>query len=285
MSKSQPLAMHVAEIKKTYKGKLHVTTLVRRTFREDGKVKHETIANISRLPQDLIASIKVRFKTGQPLVNADEQFIIERTLPHGNVAAVLGTMKKLGVDKLLAHRSCRERQLVLAMIADRILSPGSKLSCSNGMCAATAQNTLAEELGLGDVDVHELYDAMDWLLKAQPRIESKLAKKHLDDGSLVLFDVSSSYYEGQTSATRQHGYSRDHRGDRPQIVYGLLCDKDGRPIAIEVFPGNTADPATFTAVVETVRKRFGLRRVIFVGDRGMITSARIREDLAEIEGF
>jgi hypothetical protein len=165
--------MHVAEIKKNDKGKLHVTTLVRRTFREERRVRHETISNISGLPHDLIESIKLRFKTGLPLVGADEQFTIERSLPHGNVAAVLGTMKKLGMEKLLAHRPCRERQLVLAMIADRILSPGSKLSCSNGLCAATAQNTLAEELKLGDVDVHELYDAMDWLLDAQLRIESK----------------------------------------------------------------------------------------------------------------
>lgn len=285
MSDSKPPAMHVAEIKKSYKGKLHVTTLVRRTFRDGRKVRHETISNISRLPKDLIEAIRLRFRTGLPLVGTDEQFTIERTLPHGNVAAVLGTMKKLGMEKLLAHRPCRQRQLVLAMIADRILSPGSKLSCSNGLCAATAQNTLAEELNLGDVDVHELYDAMDWLLDAQTRIESKLAKRHLEDGSLVLFDVSSSYCEGRKSSLRQHGYSRDHRGDRPQVVYGLLCDKDGRPIAVEVFPGNTADPQAFTSVVEKVRKRFGLQRVIFVGDRGMITSARIREDLADIEGF
>lgn len=277
--------MHVAEIKKVYKGKLHVTTLIRRTFREGKKVRHQTISNISGLPQDLIQSIKVRLKSGLPLVGVDEQFIIERSLPHGNVAAVLGTMKKLGMEKLLAHRPCRERQLVLAMIADRVLSPGSKLGCSNGLCAATAQNTLAEELKLGDVDVHELYDAMDWLLDVQTRIESKLAKRHLEDGSLVLFDVSSSYCEGRKSSLRQHGYSRDHRGDRPQVVYGLLCDRDGRPIAVEVFPGNTADPTAFTSVVEKVRKRFGLRRVIFVGDRGMITSARIREDLADIDGF
>ena len=277
--------MHVAEIKKIYKGKRHVTTLVRRTFREGKKVRHETISNISGLPQDLIQSIKMRLKSGLPLVGADEQFNIERSLPHGNVAAVLGTMKKLGMEKLLAHRPCRERQLVLAMIADRLLSPGSKLSCSNGLCAATAQNTLAEELKLGDVDVHELYDAMDWLLDAQTRIEAKLAKRHLEDGSLVLFDVSSSYCEGRTSWLRRHGYSRDHRGDRPQVVYGLLCDRDGRPIAVEVFPGNTSDPAAFTSVVEKVRKRFGLRRVVFVGDRGMITSARIHEDLADIDGF
>ena len=138
--------MHVAEIKKSDKGKLHVTTLVRRTFREGKKVRHETISNLSGLPQDLIASINVRLKSGTPLVAADEHFTIERSLPHGNVSAVLGTMKELGIDKLLSHRACRERQLVLAMIADRILSPGSKLSCTNGLCAATAQNTLAEEL-------------------------------------------------------------------------------------------------------------------------------------------
>ncbi len=150
---------------------------------------------------------------------------------------MLGTKKKLGIEKLLAHRPCRERPLVLAMIADRVLSPRSKFSCSDGLCAATAQNTLAEELQLGDVDVHELYKALDWLLEAQLRIESKLAKKHIDDGSLVLFDVSSSYYEGQESSLHKRGYSRDHRKDRPQIVYGLLCDKDGRPIGVEVFPG------------------------------------------------
>ena len=277
--------MHVAEICKTYKGKRHVTTLVRRTFREGGKVRHETISNISGLPQDLIESIKLRFKSGLPLVSSDQQFAIQRTLPHGHVAAVLGTMKRLEIDKLLAHRPCRERQLVMAMIADRILSPGSKLSCCNGMTSDTAQNTLAEELDLKNIDVHEMYSAMDWLLKAQPRIEAKLAKKHLKDGSLVLFDVSSSYYEGRESALRKRGYSRDHRGDRPQIVYGLLCDRDGRPIAVEVFPGNTADPAALSSVVETLRKRFGLKQVILVGDRGMITSARIREDLQKNEGF
>lgn len=189
------------------------------------------------------------------------------------------------MDNLLAYRPCRQRQLVLAMNADRVFSPGSKLSYSNGLCAATVQNTLSEELKLDDVDVHELYNAMDWLLEAQARIESKLAKRHLEDGSLVLFDVSFSYCEGRESSLRKHSYNRDHRGDRLQVVYGLLCDRHGRPIAVEVFPGNTADPAVFTSVVEKVRKRFGLQRVIYVGDRSMITSAQIREDLAEIDGF
>ncbi len=277
-------AMHVAKIVTRKNGKTYRTVLVRHSFRENGKVKHETIANISKLPDDIIEAIRKRLQDGLPFVHADE-FSIKRSLPHGHVAAVLGTMKQLEFDKLLNARPSRERDLVMAMIADRILSPGSKLSCSNGLASETRQDTLADELKLGDVDVHELYDAMDWLLKAQDRIEKKLAKKHLEDGTMVLFDVSSSYFEGRESELRRHGYSRDHRGDRPQVVYGLLCDREGRPIAVKVFPGNTADPKTFTDLVADVRERFGIRQLIFVGDRGMITSARIREDLAEIEGF
>lgn len=279
-----PKAMHVAEVVTNRNGKRYRTVLVRHSYRENGKVRHETIANISKLPDDVIEAIRKRLKDGQPFVHADE-FTIARSLPHGHVAAVLGTMKQLEIDRLLNVRKSRERDLVMAMIADRILSPGSKLSCSNGLCSETRQDTLAEELQLGDVDVHELYDALDWLLKAQDRIERKLAKQHLEDGTLVLFDVSSSYYEGRESELRRHGYSRDHRGDRPQVVYGLLCDREGRPIAVKVFPGNTADPTTFTDLVADVQQRFGIRQLIFVGDRGMITSARIREDLAEIKGF
>ena len=198
---------------------------------------------------------------------------------------MLGTIKNIGLPEILAARPCRERDLVMAMIVDRVISPGSKLSCSRGMSSETAQNTLAEELSLDDVEVHEFYDAMDWLLARQTRIENKLAKRHLQDGTLVLFDVSSSYYTGRKSDLIQHGYSRDHRSDRPQIVYGLLCDRDGRPIAVEVLPGNTADPKAFSKVVETIRCRFGISNVIFVGDRGMITSARINEDLRPIKGL
>jgi transposase len=191
----------------------------------------------------------------------------------------------VGLPEILPARPCRERDLVMAMIVDRVISPGSKLSCSCGMNSNTAQNTLSEELALDDVDVHEFYHAMDWLLARQTRIENKLAKKHLQDGTLVLFDVSSSYYTGTKSELIQHGYSRDHRPDRPQIVYGLLCDRDGRPIAVEVLPGNTADPKAFSRVVETIRNRFGITNIIFVGDRGMITTARINEDLRDIEGL
>jgi transposase len=206
-------------------------------------------------------------------------------LPHGNVAAVLQTAKKLGLEDLLVSRPCRQRDLIMALIVGRILSPRSKLSTTVGLKSETAKHTLAEELGLGDVDVHQLYAAMDWLAERQTRIENKLAKKHLKDGQLVLFDVSSSYYTGRKSELIKHGYSRDHRKDRPQIVYGLLCDSDGRPIAIEVFPGNTSDPPTFTQVVARARKRFGINRIVFVGDRGMITSARINEDLRGVEGL
>jgi transposase len=173
----------------------------------------------------------------------------------------------------------------MALIVSRVLTPRSKLSTNTALNAETAKHTLAEELGLDEVDVHELYAAMDWLLKRQTRIENKLAKKHLRDGHLVLFDVSSSYCTGRQSSLIRHGYSRDHRQDRPQIVYGLLCDPEGRPIAIEVFPGNTADPPTFTQIVTRVRKRFGINRIVFVGDRGMITSARINEDLRGVEGL
>ncbi len=287
MTTRTPRKVHVATIKKTVNGKVYRTVLLRRTYREGGKVKHQTLGNLSDLPGDLIETIRRRLAVGKPLgIDADEQSIrIARSLPHGNVAAVLGAAKNIGLDKLIAARGCRERDLVLAMIVDRVISPGSKLSCSNGLQAETAQNTLAQELRLGDVDVHELYAAMDWLLARQTRIENKLAKKHLADGTLVLFDVSSSYYCGRKSELVTHGYSRDHRRDLPQIVYGLLCDSDGRPIAVEVFPGNTSDPKTFTRLVERVRKRFGLKSVVFVGDRGMITSARIDEDLRNIDGL
>ena len=271
--------------KKTYKGKVRVSTYLRRTFREDGKVKHETVANISDLPDDLLAVIKNRLATSQPLVGNGGTMTIHRSLPHGNVAAVLGTMRNIGLDQFIGARASRERSLVMAMIADRIISPGAKLSCSGGMQPDKAQNTLGEELQLGEVDVHELYDAIDWLLERQTRIENKLSKTHLKDGTLVLFDVSSSFYTGRKSSLITFGHSRDHRRDRPQIVYGLLCDPEGRPIAVEVFPGNTADPKAFTSIVGQVRKRFGITHVVFVGDRGMITTKRINEDLRDVDGL
>lgn len=285
MSVDKHRSVHVAKVTKTYKGKQYTSVLLRRTYREGGKVKHETLGNLSDLPPDVIEFIQKRLGGELDDTAPRGPFEIVRSLPHGNVVAVLNTATNLGLESLLGSRRCRARDLVLALVVSRVLSPRSKLSTSGSLQAATAKNTLASELGLGEVTVHELYEAMDWLLSRQTRIETKLAKKHLHDGLLVLFDVSSSYYTGRKSSLVTHGYSRDHRGDQPQIVYGLLCDAQGRPVAVEVFPGNTADPVTFTQIVTRVRKRFGIDRVVFVGDRGMITTARINEDLRDIKGL
>lgn len=277
--------LRVETVRKTVKGKVYTSVLLRRSFRKDGKVKHETLGNLTRLPPDVIEFVKRRLSGELDADAPHASFEIVRSLPHGHVTAVLQTAKQLGLESLLASRSCRERDLVMALIVARVLSPRSKLSTTAALKAETAKHTLAEELELGDVEVHQLYAAMDWLAARQTRIENKLAKKHLKDGHLVLFDVSSSYYTGRKSPLIKHGYSRDHRGDRPQIVYGLLCDSEGRPIAIEVFPGNTADPPTFTQIVAQARKRFGINRIVFVGDRGMITTARINEDLRGVDGL
>jgi len=285
MNTPQRRRVHIETVTKSHKGKTYTSILLRRTYREDGKVKHETLGNLSDLPPDVLDFMRGRLNGELEEATPSGPFQIVRSLPHGNVAAVLQTAKNIGLDQLLGSRRCRERDLVLAMIVSRVLSPRSKLSACAALQAETAQSTLAEELRLGDVDVHELYAAMDWLLDRQKRIENKLAKKHLQGGVQVLFDVSSSYYTGRKSAFVTHGYSRDHRGDQPQIVYGLLCDGEGRPIAVEVFPGNTADPVTFTQIVARVRNRFGIKRVVFVGDRGMITSARIDEDLRGVDGL
>ena len=277
--------LRVETVRKKVNGKTYTSVLLRRSFRKDGKVQHETLGNLTRLPPDVIEFVKRRLSGELDADAPHSSFEIVRSLPHGNVAAVLQTAKQLGLENFLASRPCRERDLIMALIVARVLSPRSKLSTTAALQAETAKHTLGEELELGEVDVHQLYAAMDWLATRQTRIENKLAKKHLQDGHLVLFDVSSSYYTGRKSPLIKHGYSRDHRRDRPQIVYGLLCDSAGRPIAIEVFPGNTADPPTFTQIVARARKRFGINRIVFVGDRGMITSARINEDLRDVDGL
>lgn len=277
-------AVHVATIRKEHKGKTYVTYLLRHTFREDGKVKHLTLGNLSDLPDDLIEVIRKRL-AGEPLPTNNDDFQIVRSLPHGHVAAVLGTLQKIGLDRLISAKTCREAQLVIAMIVLRIIAPGSKLANLTSLQPETAEHSLADELQLHDVETPEMYEAMDWLLKRQARIENKLAKKHLEEGTLILYDVSSSYYTGRQSELIKMGYSRDGKPGEPQIVYGLLCAPDGCPVAIEVFSGNTADPTTFTAQVNKIRKRFGIQRVVLVGDRGMITSKRIDEDLREVEGL
>jgi transposase len=281
---SRRRAVHVATVKRAYKGKTYVTHLLRHTYREEGKVKHLTLGNLSDLPDDLIEIIRQRLAGGPLLGDADDLQVV-RSLPHGHVAAVLGMLRKIGLDQIIASKSCREGQLVIAMIVLRIIAPGSKLANLVGLQTETAEHTLANELQLHDVEQPELYEAMDWLLTRQTRIENKLAKKHLAEGTLVLYDVSSSYYTGRQSELIKHGHSRDGKRGQPQIVYGLLCAPDGCPVAIEVFAGNTGDPTTFTAQVNKIRKRFGITRVALVGDRGMITSKRIDEDLRDEEGL
>ena len=277
-------SVHVATITKHQGGKTYVTHLLRHTYRENGKVKQLTLGNLSDLPDDLIQVIRKRL-SGEPLPNESDDFQIVRSLPHGHVAAVLGMLRKIGLDRLIASKPCREAQLVVAMIVLRIIAPGSKLANLTSLQPETAEHSLADELQLEEIETQELYEALDWLLKRQTRIENKLAKKHLEDGTLVLYDVSSSYYTGRQSDLIRMGYSRDGKPGKPQIVYGLLCAPDGCPVAIEVFSGNTGDPTTFTAQVKKIRKRFGINRVVFVGDRGMITSKRIKEDLRDEEGL
>jgi len=258
--------------------------LLRESYRQAGKVKTRTLANLSKLPLWQIELIRQVLK-GQQLAPVEEVLEITRSLPHGHVAATLGTLKKLGLERILAARPSRQRTLVVAMIVARILRPGSKLATARGLSRMTRSNTLAEELGIGSIDEDDLYDAMDWLLAAQGRIEKKLAKRHLEDGSLVLYDLSSSYYTGSHCPLAEFGHNRDGKKGFPQIVYGLLCNREGCPVAIEVFEGNTSDPATLSLQIEKVRRRFSLQRIVVVGDRGVLTEARIREELAGEEGL
>jgi transposase len=244
-------------------------TLLREGWREGKKTRKRTIANLSDWSDEDVQALRLLLK-GKRMLPADEVFSIERSTPHGHVQAVLGTMRKLGVDALLASRPCRERDLVMAMIAQRLLDPCSKLATTRQWHSTT----LAQELDVEDADANDLYAAMDWLLKRQGRIETKLAKRHLEDGAVVLFDVSSSSYHGRTCPLAQRGYNRDGEKLR-SIVYGLLTDGKGRPVAIDVYPGNTGDPSTVPDQIEKLRMRFGLERVVLVGDRGMLTQAQI----------
>jgi len=281
-------SVYLATVKRVYKGKTYVSHLLRHTYREDGKVKQLTLGSLTDLPDDLIELIRRRLAKGASVgvgAGDSDEFEIVRSLPHGHVAAVLGVIRKIGLDSLLCSTGSRESRIVLALIALRLISPGSKLAHLAALKAETAQNTLATELRLDDLETAEVYESLDWLLSRQSRIEKKLAKRHLKEGTLLLYDVSSSYYTGRQSELVKHGYSRDGKPAEPQIVYGLLCTPEGCPVAVEVFPGNTADPKTFSQQVQRISERFQLRQAVFVGDRGMITSARINEDLRQVEGL
>jgi transposase len=278
-------ACHIAEVKRVYKDTTYTTTLLRRTYREDGKVKHETLGNLTHLPPRALELVK-RALAGEQFVPvadasgvaASEQLRIERSLPHGHVAAVLGTLNKLGLHRLLGSAS-PERDRVCAMIVARVLEARSKLATTRMFNAHTASTSLGQVLQLGELDEDHLYAAMDWLLERQHAVENALAKRHLRGSTLTLYDVSSTYFEGRGCPLAKLGYSRDGKSDRPQIVFGLICDERGCPIAVEVFDGNTSDPKTVLAQVNKLRERFGLERIVMVGDRGMLTSARIENDL------
>ena len=246
--------------------------LLREGWREGKKVCKRTLANLTDWPAQKVDALR-RVLKEEPLVSPDEAFSIERSLPHGHVELILEAIKRTGIDKVISAKRTRERDLVLAMIIERLIHPCSKLATTR----LWHSTTLAEQLAVGDADEDELYAAMDWLLARQSRVEKKLAKRHLSEGCQVLYDVSSSYYEGHTCPLARLGHSRDKKRGKPIIVYGVLTDAQGCPLAVEVYPGNTGDPTTVPDQVNTLKQRFELDRVILVGDRGMLTQTQIDE--------
>src|SRR5208282_2350618 len=268
-------------------GRSAPAVLLRESWRESKRVRKRTIANLGPLPPAMVDGLRVLLAGGTAVARPEEVFEIQRALPHGHVGAVVGMMRKLDLPRLISRTASRERDLALAMIASRLIAPDSKLATLRALSPETASSSLGRVLDLGVIEEREIYAALDWLGGQQARIERALARRHLKDGTLALYDVSSSYLEGRCCELARHGYSRDHRPDRLQIVYGLLCDREGRPIAIEVFvtrsvlshDGDTGDPSTLPAQVEKLKRRFGLKHLVLVGDRGMITAARLRDDL------
>ena len=253
--------------------------LLRESYREGGKVKNRTLANLSRWPDDKVDALARVLKGLPAQVELAEAFEITRSLPHGHVAAVLGTARRLGIEELIDPAPSRQRDLVLAMLIAQVITPGSKLAFARALRAETATSSLGAVLGVGRADEDDLYAAMDWVLARKDSIENALAARHLADGTLVLYDVSSAAFEGRSCPLGAIGHARDGVRGRLQIVYGLLCTTAGVPVAIEVFEGNTADPKTLAAQISKLTTRFGLTRVCLVGDRGMLTSARIRDEL------
>jgi hypothetical protein len=262
-------AMHVVTNRRQGKGREYVSHFLRRSYREDGKVKKETLANLSGLEDHRIAAVRSML-AGKELVDIDS-ILVERSMPHGHVEAILSMMGRLNIASLLDAESSRQRDLVVAMIAQRIVSPGSKLFTTRVL----QQSTLAEELHIGSPDADDLYGALDWLIERQPSIEQGLAKRHLQTGGTALYDLSSSYFEGRTCPLAMRGYSRDKRRGSLQLVYGLLCDRDGRPVAIEAYQGNTIDSQTVKSQIKKLKENFALERAILVSDRGMVTYANL----------
>ena len=253
--------------------------LLRESYREDGKVKNRTLANLSAWPEAKVDALSRVLKSQPPAAALDGAFEITRSLPHGHVAAVLGTLRDLGLEELIDPAPSRQRDLVTAMAVAQVTGPDSKLAIARGLRDATAASSLGQVLGAGSCDEDDLYAAMDWLRARQERIEDALAARHLACGTLVLYDVSSAAFEGRTCPLGAIGHPKDGVRGRLQILYGLLTSPEGIPVAIEVFAGNTGDPTTVAAQVTKVKDRFGITRVILVGDRGMLTAARLREDV------
>jgi transposase len=253
--------------------------LLRESYRDKGRVRKRTLCNLTNWPAHLIEGLRALLRDGSVLPPGVDALTIRRSLPHGHIAAVLGTLRTIGLDRLLGPTGNRCRDLTLAMIVARLVAPASKLATAKALDPATAAHSLGAVLGLGAVDEDELYTALDWLAERQPTIEAALARRHLKDGTLVLYDVSSSYVEGRCCELASFGHNRDGKKGKLQIVYGLLCAADGCPVAIEVFDGATADPKTLGPQIEKLKQRFALEHVVLVGDRGMITQARIDDDL------
>lgn len=259
--------------------------LLRESVRQGGRVLKHTLANLTSWPADLVANFQLLLQGGRVLAPGQEPFVIERSQPHGHIAAALGMARVLGMERLLASRPSRERDLALALVLARLLDPRSKLATARALAESTAWSSLAPELGLGEVDEDDLYGALDWLGERQGRIEQKLARRHLAEGQLVLYDLTSTYFEGRHCPLAQLGYSRDGQPEKPQIVFGLLCTGEGCPVAVEVFEGNRGDPSTLRSQLEKLSRRFGLKQLVLVGDRGLITQARIREELQVQPGW
>src|SRR6266566_4749138 len=277
-------SIHVATTRRQYKGKTYETHLLRRTYREGNKVKHQTLGNLSHLPVAVIDLVR-RSLAGETFVAPEEAFEIVRSRPHGHVAAVLRMWRRLKLDALIDDRPSRQRDLVAAMVVGRILEPRSKLATARALNEETLHSSLGEMLDVTAADEDELYEAMDWLQPRQERIERALAKQHLSEATLVLYDLTSVYFEGRHCPLAKLGHSRDEKSGKLQIVIGLLTNRDGCPIAVEVFEGNTGDPKTVAGQITKIRERFAIQRVVLVGDRGVLTSARIREDLKPAEGI
>ena len=252
--------------------------LLRESVREGPKIRKRTLANLSAWPPEKVALLRHVLR-GDPLVPPTDAAEILRTRPHGHVAAVLGTLRRLNLDRCLDAQPSRLRDLSVAMIVARLLDPCSKLATARGLGEDTLFTSLGEVLHVAKADTDELYDAMDWLLARQARVEAKLARRHLAEGALVLYDVTSTYFEGRTCPLAQFGHNRDGKRDKVQIVFGLLCSAEGCPVAVEVFDGHTGDPTTLAPQLQKLRERFGVQRVVLIGDRGLITEARIRKDL------